>query len=60
MDTQHQYTVEEVLEIALKLNDDDRKLIKEEIQKSLLNKEEILNKINPIHKKYESTYKALS
>ena len=60
MDSQHAYTVEEVLEIALMLNPEDRKKVKEEIQKSLLNEEEILERIESIHQKYDDTYKALA
>ena len=60
MDSQHAYTVEEVLEIALMLNPEDRKKVKEEIQKSLLNEEEILERIESIHQKYDETYKALA
>lgn len=60
MDLQHNYTVEEVLEIALKLNSKDRKIVQEGIQKSLFDEKEILDKISPIHQKYEATYKALA
>ncbi len=60
MDQQHMYSVEEVLEIVLTLKPEDRKALQEEIQKSLLNEKDILDKISPIHKKYEATYKALS
>ena len=60
MDSQHTYTVKEVLEIALTLKPEDRKIVQEEIQKSLLNEKEILDTISPFHKKYEATYKALS
>lgn len=60
MDLQHTYTVEEVLEIALTLKPEDRKIVQEEIQKSLFNEKEILDKISPFHQKYEATYKALA
>lgn len=60
MDTQHKYTVEEVLEIALKLDSKERDLIQKEIQKSLLNEKDILDRINPYHHKYEETYKKLA
>ncbi|HCN83893.1 MAG TPA: hypothetical protein DIT07_09785 [Sphingobacteriaceae bacterium] len=60
MNSQHTYTVEEVLEIALTLKPEDRKIVQEEIQKSLLNEKEIIDKISPFHQKYEATYKALS
>lgn len=60
MDLQHTYTAEEVLEIALTLKPEDRKIVQEEIQKSLLNEKEILNKISPFHQKYEETYKTLA
>ena len=60
MDSQHAYTVEEVLEIALSLKPEDRKKVQEEIQKSLLNEGEILQRIGPIHQKYDETYKALA
>lgn len=60
MDLQHTYTVEEVLEIALTLKPEDRKIVQEEIQKSLLNEKEILDRISPFHQKYEETYKALA
>jgi len=60
MDSQHAYTVAEVLEIALTLNPDDRKKVQEEIEKSLLNEREILERIEPIHQKYDGTYKALA
>lgn len=60
MASQHIYTVEEVLEIALTLKPDDRKKVQQEIQKSLLNESEILDRIEPFHKKYEATYKALA
>ena len=60
MDSQHAYTVEEVLEIALTLKPEERKKVQEEIQKSFLNEKEILDRIEPIHKKYDATYKALA
>ncbi len=60
MDLQHIYTAEEVLEIALSLKPNDRKFVQEEIQKSLLNEKEIIDKISPFHEKYEATYKALA
>ncbi|MEX8546367.1 MAG: hypothetical protein V5804_02090 [Mucilaginibacter sp.] len=60
MDLNHNYTVEEVLEIALTLKPEDRKKVQEEIQKSLLNEKEILDKISPFHQKYEATYKTLA
>jgi len=60
MEKNHKYTVEEVLEIALTLNPEDRILIQKEIQKSIFNEQEILEKISPIHEKYKETYKALS
>ena len=60
MDPQHTYTVEEVLEIALTLPPEDRKKVQEEIQKSFLHEKEILDRIEPIHKKYNATYKALA
>ncbi len=60
MESQHAYTVEEVLEIALALKLEDRKKVQEEIQKSFLNEKEILDGIEPIHKKYDATYKALA
>ena len=60
MDSQHIYTVEEVLEIALTLKPEDRKIVLEGVQKSLLNEKEILDKISPFHEKYEATYKALA
>lgn len=60
MDTQHTYTVEEVLEIALTLKPEDRKKVQEEIQRSLPDEQELLKKIAPFHKKYEDTYKALA
>jgi len=60
MDSQHIYTVKEVLEIALTLSAEERKKVQEEIQKSLLNEKEILEKIEPFHKKFEATYKALA
>jgi len=60
MDSQHAYTVEEVLEIALTLKPEDRQKVQEQIQKSLLNEQEILDRIEPIHKKYDATYKALA
>jgi len=41
--------MEEVLEIALTLKPEDRKIVQEEIQKSLLNEKEILDKISPFH-----------
>jgi len=46
------------LEIALTLKSEDRKIVQEEIQKSLFNEKEILDKISPFHQKYEATYKA--
>lgn len=58
MDLQHTYTVDEVLEIALTLKSEDRKIVQEEIQKSLFNEKEILDKISLFHQKYEATYKA--
>jgi hypothetical protein len=60
MDSQHAYTVEEVLEIALALKPEDRKKVQEEIQRSFLNEKEILDRIEPIHQKYDATYKALA
>ncbi len=60
MDLQHIYTVEEVLEIALTLKIEDRKIVQEQIQKSLFEEQEILEKITPFHQKYEATYKALA
>jgi hypothetical protein len=60
MDTQHKYTVQEVLEIALKLEPQERELVQKEIQKSLLNEKDILDRINPYHSKYEETYKKLA
>lgn len=60
MNLQHTYTVEEVLEIALTLKLEDRKVVQEEIQKYLFNKKEILDRISPFHQKYEETYKALA
>lgn len=60
METQHTYTAEEVLEIALKLKPEERKILQQEIQKSLFDEQEILNKISPFHQKYETTYKALT
>ena len=60
MHSQHIYTVEEVLEIALTLNPEERKKVQEEIQKSLFDEKELLEKIAPFHKKYEETYKALA
>lgn len=60
MDLQHTYTVEEVLEIALTLKPEDRKLVQQKIQKSLFDEKEILDKISSIHQKYEETYKALA
>ncbi len=60
MDSQHSYTSEEVLEIALKLKPEERKALQQEIQKSLFDEQEILEKISPFHQKYEATYKALA
>jgi hypothetical protein len=60
MNKSHQYTVEEVLDIALKLSDEDRRKIQEGIQKSLLNQNELIEKINPFHKRFEETYKSLA
>lgn len=60
MDTQHVYTVKEVLEIALTLKPEDRQIVKEEIQKSLFDEKEILDKISTFHEKYNATYRALS
>lgn len=60
MDAQHIYTVDEVLEIAMTLNLEERKKVQEEILKSLFNENEILDKIAPFHQKYEATYKALA
>jgi hypothetical protein len=60
MDSQHIYTVEEVLEIALTLSADERKKIQEEIQKSLFDEKEILEKTAPFHQKFEATFKALA
>jgi hypothetical protein len=60
MGSKHIYTVEEVLEIALTLNPEDRKRVQQELQKSLLNESEILDRIEPFHKKYDTTYKALA
>lgn len=60
MDLQHIYTVEEVLEIALTLKPEDRRVVQEEIQKSLFNEKEILDRIFLFHQKYEDTYKALA
>ncbi len=60
MDLQHTYTIEEVLEIALTLKPEDRKIVQEEIQKSLFNEKEILDRITPFHQKYEATYKDLA
>jgi len=60
MDSQHAYTVEEVLEIALTLKPEDRKKVQEEIQKSFLNEKGMLDRLEPIHKKYDATYKALA
>lgn len=60
MDLQHNYTVKEVLEIALTLKPEDRKIVQEGIVKSLFNEKEILDKISLFHEKYEATYKALA
>jgi len=60
MEPQHAYTVEEVLEIAMTLKPEDRKKVQEEIQKTFLNEKEILDRIDPIHQKYDATYKALA
>jgi len=60
MNKSRQYMVEEVLDIALKLSDEDRRKIQEGIQKSLLNQNELIEKINPIHKRFEETYKGLA
>lgn len=60
MKSKHAFTVEEVLELALALNPEDRKKVQEEIQKSFLNEKEILDRIEPIHRKYDATYKALA
>ena len=60
MDSQHIYTVEEVLEIALTLKLEDRKIVLEGVQKSLLSEKEILDKISPFHQRYEATYKTLA
>ena len=60
MDPNHKYTVEEVLEIALTLKPEERIQVQKEIQKSILNEQEIHNRINPIHEKYKETYKSLA
>lgn len=60
MDKNHKYTVEEVLEIALTLKPEERIQVQKEIQKSILNEQEILERMNPIHEKYKETYKALA
>ena len=60
METNHKYTVEEVLEIALTLKNEERIQVQKEIQKSILNGQEILNRINPIDEKYKETYKSLA
>jgi|GEM_PF-3699272 len=60
MDSQHAYTVEEVLEIVLTLNPEERKKVREGLEKSLLNEKEILKHLEPIHQKYDATYKALA
>ena len=57
MDKNHKYTVEEVLEIVLTLKPEERIQIQKEIQKSILNEQEILDRMNPIHEKYKETYK---
>ena len=60
MDPNHKYTFKEVLEIVLTLKPEERIQVQKEIQKSILNEQEILNRINPIHEKYKETYKSLA
>lgn len=60
MELKKQYTVEEVIEIVNTFSLADKKKVEVEIRKSMLNENEILQIINPIHKKFEETYKALA
>lgn len=60
MKPQQTYTVEEVLKIALTLKPEDRKIVLEGVQKSLVDERDVLDKISPFHEKYEATYKALA
>lgn len=60
MDLQHTYTVAEVLEMAMTLNDEDREKVKVEIEKSLIEPKEVLDRMAPYHKKFQATYRALA
>jgi len=60
MKSQRKYTVEEVLEIALTLDTEERKVVVEKVQESLINEKEILETMSRFHEKYEATYKALA
>ena len=60
MDSKHNYTVAEVLEIYHTLKPQEKEEIQLEIQKPLFNEKEILNQISPFHNKFEATYKALA
>lgn len=60
MELNHVYTVEEVLEIVNTFKPEEKIRVRDGIQESLVNKEEIELIMDKYHKKYEATYKALA
>lgn len=60
MDSQHIYTVAEVLEIYQTLKPEEKEELQLVIQKPSFNEKEILNAISPFHTQFEATYKALA
>ena len=60
MEAQTKYSVEDIVKIVMALPPKDRETVQKEIQKALLDKEDILNRMEPFHKKYEDTFKKLA
>lgn len=62
MEVQTKYCVEDVVRIVMTLSPSDRDLVQQEIQKTLLDKEEAEfdNLIKEDFEKYEATFKALA
>ena len=60
MNLQHNYSVDEVLEITKSLDNEGKIKVRESIQQQLLDIDEIQLIMAQNHKKYEATYKALA
>ena len=52
--------MEDVVKIIMALPPKDRETAQKEIQKALLDKEDVLNRIELFQKKYENTFKKLA